>query len=201
MKKKNSAQAEIFSVIKEISGQNNSITVPRIFVKWTRSLDAALFLSQLLYWSDKGKSEDGWIYKTYREWQEETCLTEYQIRKSARLFTGWKPKNPDEKKQEKDDREERFGNFLKTKVKKVNGTPTVHYLIKRKAFMDRFLKFLSLETEKTSVSFINKDYLHRENFDSSINPFSESQEEQTKKDLKKAGYPDSAYSVPMTKYQ
>jgi hypothetical protein len=36
---------------------------------------AGLFLSQLLYWDNKGKSEDGWIYKTIDEMEEETALS------------------------------------------------------------------------------------------------------------------------------
>jgi len=38
----------------------------------------ALFLSQLLYWSDKGNDPSGWIYKTRNDWQEETGLTRYE---------------------------------------------------------------------------------------------------------------------------
>lgn len=36
---------------------------------------AGVFLSQLLYWSDKGKREDGYIWKTQEEWETETALT------------------------------------------------------------------------------------------------------------------------------
>ncbi len=39
------------------------------------SAAAGLFLSQLLYWSNRGRNEDGWIWKHAREWEEETCLT------------------------------------------------------------------------------------------------------------------------------
>jgi len=39
------------------------------------NLAAGVFLSQLLYWSGKEKSGDGWIYKTQDEWFEETSLT------------------------------------------------------------------------------------------------------------------------------
>ncbi|MCG2688703.1 hypothetical protein L6250_03685 [Candidatus Parcubacteria bacterium] len=38
------------------------------------SANAGLFISQLLYWWDKGYKE-GWIYKTIKEVQEETTLT------------------------------------------------------------------------------------------------------------------------------
>jgi len=36
---------------------------------------AGIFLSQLLYWSDKGKRADGFIWKTQEEWELETALT------------------------------------------------------------------------------------------------------------------------------
>jgi hypothetical protein len=39
----------------------------------------ALFVSQLLYWHDRGKLPDGWIWKTRREWTEETGLSRREI--------------------------------------------------------------------------------------------------------------------------
>ena len=41
-------------------------------------VSGAVFLSQLLYWSDKGKDPEGWIYKTQAEWTEETYLSRYE---------------------------------------------------------------------------------------------------------------------------
>lgn len=41
---------------------------------------AGLFLSQLFYWTDKGRLEGGWIYKDWKEWQKETCMTEDEQR-------------------------------------------------------------------------------------------------------------------------
>ncbi len=38
------------------------------------SVTAGLFLSQILYWSDKGDDAKGWIYKTQAEMYEETGL-------------------------------------------------------------------------------------------------------------------------------
>lgn len=34
-----------------------------------------LFLSQLLYWSDKGRDEEGWIFKTQADFEAETGIT------------------------------------------------------------------------------------------------------------------------------
>ena len=36
---------------------------------------SGVFLSQLLYWTGKGKDPDGWIYKVQGEWEQETGLT------------------------------------------------------------------------------------------------------------------------------
>lgn len=38
-------------------------------------INGALMLSQLIYWADKAKDRNGWIYKTNIEWTEETGLT------------------------------------------------------------------------------------------------------------------------------
>lgn len=39
---------------------------------------AAVFFSQLLYWSDKGSNPDGWIWKTQEEFESETGLTRWE---------------------------------------------------------------------------------------------------------------------------
>lgn len=46
-----------------------------ILAKKLKSVKAAVFLSQLLYWCDKGKSPDGWIYKNALDFYEETGLS------------------------------------------------------------------------------------------------------------------------------
>lgn len=55
---------------------------PRAFVKLMGSNDGALFLRQLIYWTDRPKkNRDGFFYKSVREWYEELDLTEYQVEK------------------------------------------------------------------------------------------------------------------------
>jgi hypothetical protein len=39
------------------------------------NVNAAVLLSQMVYWSDKGMLEDGWCYKVREEWVTETHLT------------------------------------------------------------------------------------------------------------------------------
>lgn len=38
-----------------------------------------LFLSQLFYWTGKQRDPKGWIYKSYKAWEKETCLSRSEI--------------------------------------------------------------------------------------------------------------------------
>jgi len=51
--------------------------------KITDSINATLFICQLIYWKGKEANEDGWIYKTSDEIEAETGLT-YREQKTAR---------------------------------------------------------------------------------------------------------------------
>lgn len=42
------------------------------------SVAGAVFLAQLLYWSDKGEDDNGWFWKTHKQWTKETGLTRDQ---------------------------------------------------------------------------------------------------------------------------
>lgn len=44
----------------------------------TGGVKAAVFLSQLLFWSNKGVRSDGYIWKVQEEWERETGLTRYE---------------------------------------------------------------------------------------------------------------------------
>lgn len=59
-----------------------------ILAKVVGSVTAALFLSQLAYWSDKGFDKDGWIYKTEAEMEDETGLSRKE-QETARKALVW----------------------------------------------------------------------------------------------------------------
>ena len=126
--KPTSQQKVIFEAIKAISGQSKILTIPRLFIDLTGSLESALLLSQCIYWSDKG--QDGWFYKSYHEWKVEITLSEYQIRKAAKFLCN--------------------ENILKTKLKKANGSPILHYKIDVDALIPWFLKKLQNPSLKNS---------------------------------------------------
>lgn len=50
------------------------------------STNAAIMMSQLLYWDGKGHRYDGWIFKTSKEMGYETGLTRYQIQTAEKIL-------------------------------------------------------------------------------------------------------------------
>lgn len=50
----------------------------------TGSTNATLLLCQLIYWSDKTKAKDGWVWKNSSELEEETGLTYYEQRNARK---------------------------------------------------------------------------------------------------------------------
>lgn len=132
-------QQEIFNLITAFSGQANTIAVPRLLCQFAGSLEGGTLLSQMLYWSDRGEDPDGWFFKSYVEWADEVFLTEYQVRKLTKQF-------------------EEAG-ILETKLKKANGSPTLHYRIKMAEFSESILKFLR---NQDSLKFKNPSLKNEE---------------------------------------
>lgn len=120
---KTSNQKIVFELLQKLTGQSNVLTIPRLFVELLNGDHGqALFLSQLIYWSDKGSNPNGWFYKTYSEWYQETLLSEYKIRKAIKLLEA--------------------EGIIETKIKKANGNPTLHYKIHPNALHNWLLKKL-----------------------------------------------------------
>jgi hypothetical protein len=61
-----------------------------ILAKVCGSVTAALFLSQIAYWSDKGHSSDGWIWKTREEMTDETGLSRREQESARRILSDLK---------------------------------------------------------------------------------------------------------------
>lgn len=51
------------------------IAFHRVFVTISGSVLAGLLLSQAVYWTPRGHSEDGWFHKTRDEWMAETGMS------------------------------------------------------------------------------------------------------------------------------
>ncbi len=135
-----SNQKDIFLLIKELTGQANILTIPRAFIEYTGSLDTALLLSQIIYWSDRNPQGD-WFYKSYKEWFTEIGFSEYQVRRCISLL-------------------KKMG-ILETKVRRANGLPILHYHFLTQAFTIALLKKLkkrNLKNSRNNNIDYNRDY-------------------------------------------
>ena len=130
----------IRTIISQISGQENIVVVPKLFVKLTGDLTTAILLNQIVFYSDKSKRTDGFFYKTYKEWEEEICLTERQVRYSTKKLVN--------------------DGLVETALKKANGAPTVHYKLDYNKLVESILTLcqnqtlqsVGIHSDKTSQS-------------------------------------------------
>ena len=100
---------DIKMLITSYSGNERTITIPKIYLELTGDYPTAALLNQMIFWSDKTKRTDGFFYKTYGEWEEETTLSEYQVRRSSKRL-------------------KELG-VLETELRRANGSPTLHYKV------------------------------------------------------------------------
>lgn len=112
---------EIYSLIKSLAGQNNILTIPRLFIDLTGDMVSALLLSQLIYWTDR--SATGWVYKSYKDWREELGLSEDVIRRAANRLIDL--------------------GLIEKDLRKANGAPTLHYKVVND-FAEKVIRFLYL---------------------------------------------------------
>ena len=109
------------AAIVEFCGQDRVVTFKRPLFEFTGSIKGALLLSQIVYWSDKAR-HDGWFFKSYDEWFEETCLTHHEVARTVQKM--------------------KEAGYLETALKKANGTPTLHYRLNFSVFLEQFNQFL-----------------------------------------------------------
>ena len=116
-----SNQDIIKALVKRMSGQANIIAIPRIYLDLLGNDHAcAFFLSQSVYWSDKGAADGGWFWKSAKEWHAEAGLSTYQVTRAAKVCEKW----------------------VEVKLKKAMGAPTLHYRVNMDALTVSILEFL-----------------------------------------------------------
>ena len=57
-----------------------------IYAKILGGIEEAIFFQQICFWSDKGKRDDGAIYKTSKDIEEETTLSDRVQRRVKKKF-------------------------------------------------------------------------------------------------------------------
>lgn len=153
----------IRDLLKNFSGQDNVITVPKIYIKFTGDMTTAILLNQIVFYSDKTNRSDGFFYKKYDDWQAEICLSERQVRHSAKKLVNL--------------------GVIETRIMKANGNPTVHYKLNYDVLTDSILtlcqipnhrnvsmepceKYVSSITENTNIDNVaTKDPCRKQAFD------------------------------------
>ena len=128
---------DLVATLMVFSGQDEVVVVHKPLVKFTGSLEAALLLGQLLYWTPRS-SNDGWVAKTTAHLQEELSLTDYSLRQARRTLT-------------------ELG-IIETKKKRFAGSPTVHYRLKIEALRDRWREWCQrMELLKSTNRIVEAD--------------------------------------------
>lgn len=143
---------ENIGIIKNLFGQENTFTTPRLLVLLTQSHTCALLLNQIIFWSSK--KYDGWFYKSYDEWLDELLLTKKQVMAYAKKL-------------------ESMG-LIERKLKKVKGAPNCWYRSIDGEIIG-LLQKVTMESDKRSQTgkvtkgnkpytedYITEDYLHKE---------------------------------------
>ena len=121
----------------QLVGQRNVITIHRPLVDFLGgSLEAAMLLGQLLYWTPRSKMS-GWIAKTDAEFQDELCLTRYSVRAGRKTL------------------EER--NLVKTEVRRFNNFPTQHYFVDFDELSRQWCEWVSRLSEIEQTVCANPD--------------------------------------------
>ena len=98
------------TLLYEFSGQGQSISICRPFIKITGSLRDALVLGQLVFWAgNMEKSGRAWFYKRHEDLAEECGISADQVKRAVK--------------------ELKKNGFVSTKRMKANGAPTTHYQV------------------------------------------------------------------------
>lgn len=113
----------VYGIIRHFTGQENILTIPRVFIDFTGGHVTALLLSQAIYWTDRTKNPEGWFYKTQKEWEEEIGASRYQLDNGVNKLKSM--------------------GILETSLRKANGAPTVHYRVNQEVFSKSICQFLA----------------------------------------------------------
>ena len=70
---------EVLDLIRQHLGRVNLIPVPVLFLELTGDTDSALLLTQLLYWTERARDDDGWVFKARHDWYAELHLNRYKL--------------------------------------------------------------------------------------------------------------------------
>jgi len=69
-------------LLSNFSGQGNTISIPKTYIKILNCYKKSTVLNQIIFWSNKSSvGKDGWFYKSYKEWDDEILIEERTLRR------------------------------------------------------------------------------------------------------------------------
>ena len=68
-----------FTVLASLIGDKEGVYIPSILINHFKCYLSAAVFKQLIFWSDKGKRNDGYFYKTSQDLADELYLSKHQI--------------------------------------------------------------------------------------------------------------------------
>jgi hypothetical protein len=155
---------QVRQLIMEFTGQDKSIVIPRVFVDLTGDYTSAALLNQVLYWSERTHDDEGWFYKSAKEWEEELGLSNFQISRAMKVL---KPLG------------------VEIKLKRANNAPTLHYRINADIFYPLFFKFLeNRQTRKSTNSKMDIEETRKSDIEETAKTLTESTHESTTENTK-----------------
>ncbi len=133
----------VFDLAVSFCGQSETVTVPRALITLVGDIKTALLLSQVIWWSQKKESVDGWFYKTADDWFEEIALTRHEVDRSTAELESLE--------------------VIETKVQQVNGIPKKHYRFSTSGFRECICKKAEVHLQKSgSPGFVKKRKSYKE---------------------------------------
>ena len=108
-------------IVSELIGAENILSVPKLLVRLTGDLIAAIMVSQIIAWQ---KEPDRWVEVPYSRWEEEFGLSEYKVRRTARYL-------------------QELGIGFEVRIIKRGDAPRVHYHIVWPVLEQRLLDYLA----------------------------------------------------------
>jgi len=110
---------DVLSIVRQFTGHENIIAVPRILIELTGDPILAMMLNQLLYWS----AQKEWIYKSLEDWNEEIGgISRHRMDKFSELP------------------------YVETELRKANGAPTTHYRINADVFYESLMNIINAKS-------------------------------------------------------
>lgn len=71
---------ELKQLLIDLLGQKNRLSIHKSLVYFTGSLERALVLDQIIFWSERSTdAKDGWFHKSYEEWEEEITIPKHTL--------------------------------------------------------------------------------------------------------------------------